>query len=690
MHHGGIVLILFVIGSLTIGALLKMFMRNSKLPYTVALLLLGIGVASLDRAGFIGNEMLSSMFHQVGSIDPHLILFLFLPTLIFESAYAMEPHLFFRIAPQILVLAVIGLIIAMVLTAFTVSWILPWGIGTALLFGALISATDPVAVVALLKEKSSRKRLETLIDGESLLNDGTAIVFFSLFYGFALGTTTEFSGLNVLGEFIWVVSVGGLTGLVIGWLTLYIIGKLFNQPLIEITLTVAAAYLVFIIAEGMHVSGVVALVSLALMFSTMGRTRISPEVGHFLHQFWEMMAYMANTLIFIIVGIVIALRINIDDPQLWITLGILYIALTIIRTASVGVLMPLLSRIGVGITKEKAGVLIWGGLRGAVSLSLALSIAQDENIPKAVGEQILFLTAGIVVLTIVINGSTMEALLHFFGLDKLPPAKEASVQKARASLHVQMKNFIKRFENNLFFSTISVGTLNQYIEDRTGIAHIQEVKHEQTSDKDEMVAFMRRLLEIERSDYWRQFEEGYIGRQAAFILDKSVEHALDNNPVIAPRNNLSPSWKIPSAPTIFFKLPIIHGYLESWVFSKLSLSYDVARGFTEAQNEMLRHLDKLSPSDEAKAQVEGMIEQNKSEVAIFIKHLGREYASLVESLQDGSARRLLLNHERSLIWKMEHDGVLEEAEAHHLIELVEQQMETMSHKRDHQVFKQKG
>jgi len=688
MHNDGIILLLFVIGSLTIGALLKMLMKNSKLPYTVALLLLGIGIASMDRAGLIGNETLNHMFHQVGSIDPHLILFLFLPTLIFESAYAMEPHLFFRIAPQILVLAVVGLIIAMVLTALTMSQILPWTIGTALLFGALISATDPVAVVALLKEKSSRKRLETLIDGESLLNDGTAIVFFSLFYGFALGTTTEINGLSVVGEFIWVVSVGGLTGVAIGWFTLYLIGKLFNQPLIEITLTVAAAYLVFIVAEGIHVSGVVALVALALMFSTMGRTRISPEVGHFLHQFWEMMAYMANTLIFIIVGIVVALRINLDDPSLWMTLGILYIALLIIRTTSVGVLMPVLSRIGVGITKEKAGTLIWGGLRGAVSLSLALSIAQDDRIPKVVGEQILFLTAGIVVLTIVINGSTMEALLHYFGLDKLPPAKEASVQKARSSLHTQMTMFIKRFDNNIFFSTVSSNTLNKYIEDRTGITQV--VKHEHASQEDIMVAYMRRLLEIERSDYWRQFEEGYIGRQAAFILDKSVEHALDNNPVIAPRDTLKASWKTPSAPVWVLKLPIIHKYLENWVFSKLSLSYDVARGFVEAQDEMLRHIDKLSPSDDAKEKVQEMIKQNKSEVSIFIEHIGKEYTSLVKSLQDSSARRLLLNHERSLIWKMEHDGVLEEAESHHLIELVEQQMETMAHKRDHQIFKQKS
>lgn len=152
---------------------------------------------------------------------------------------------------------------------------------------------------------------------------------------------------------------------------MWIIGRLFNQPLLEITLSVVAAYIAFILSEEIHVSGVVSLVALALMFSTLGRTRISPEVTHFLHQFWEMMAYLANTLIFLIVGIVIALQINLDVPSLWLKLGVLYILLLAIRTTSVVILMPVLKHIGVGINQQKAKVLIWGGLRGAVSLSLA-------------------------------------------------------------------------------------------------------------------------------------------------------------------------------------------------------------------------------------------------------------------------------------------------------------------------------
>lgn len=669
MNHEGIIILIFVIGSLLVGALVKSLFQNSKLPYTVILLLIGMGVAVFERGALAGEGMFSHMIQLVGAINPHLILFLFLPILIFESAYAMEAHLFFRIAPQIILLAVLGLIINMILTAFAVSWLFSWTIGVALLFGALISATDPVAVVALLKEKSSRKRLETLVEGESLLNDGTAIVFFSLFYGFALGTTTEVDSLVVVGDFFRIVAAGSLIGVIVAWIVLWIIGRLFNQPLVEIALSVVAAYIAFIVSESLHVSGVVSLVSLALMFSTFGRTKISPEVTHFLHQFWEMMAYMANTLIFLIVGIVIVLHLNINDPSWWINLGILYFLLLVIRTGSVFVLMPVLKRIGVGITREKATVLIWGGLRGAVSLSMALSLAQDSAVPHVLGDQILFLTAGIVVLTIVLNGSTMEWLLHLLGLDKLPPAKEASVQKAAEGVYLQMEGFLEKFNKNVFFNTISKPTLQSYID---------EVKNDSSCskqiDEDSNVAFMRRLLEIERSSYWKQFEKGYIGRHAANILSSSVEEALDNRPVIYPRKSLIKNFALPLPPYWMLHLPFFSKKVESWIFTRLSLNYDIARGFVEAQDEMKKHVDTLAPSEDMKAESRIMIDKNRYAAFEFTKMIEDEYASLIASLQLSSAQRLILNHERSLIWKMQREGVLEEAEAQKLIQVIEEKM----------------
>ena len=670
MLGSGITILLFVVGALFIGALLKTILHDSKLPYTVVLLIVGLGIASLDRTGLLGDGMMHNMFQQVAGIDPHLILFLFLPTLIFESAYSMEPHLFFRIAPQIALLAVLGLIISMVLSALAVSWLLSWGVGAAMLFGALISATDPVAVVALLKEKSSRKRLETLIEGESLLNDGTAIVFFSIFYGFVIGQATEVEPLGIAGQFIWVVSAGLLIGVAVGWSVLWLIGKLFNQPLIEITLSIVAAYVTFIAAEALHVSGVVALVALALMFSTQGRTKISPEISHFLHQFWEMMTYIANTLIFAIVGIVIALNIKLDSPELWLMLGMLYVVLTLIRSFSVWSLMPLLKRIGVGITRQKATVLVWGGLRGAVSLALALAIAQDEAVPEVLREQVLFLTAGIVVLTIVINGSTMEWLLGLLKLDKLPPAKQASVLKAQQNICKKQDVFIRHFLNNPFFNQV----------DAEKMQHMNHARIEgassstQIMQEDINIAFMRRLLEIERSDYWRQFEQGYIGRQAAFKLASSVEQALDNNPVIAPRDALESSLSIPTPPAWMERLPVMGKSMQDWLFSHLSLNYDIARGFVEAQEVMRMHIEQLQPNAETGRAVDAMIDQNCAQAFAFTRHISEQYPQLISSLQLLSAQRVMLNHERSLIWKLHHEGVLEDAEAQHLIDHIENQM----------------
>jgi len=395
----------------------------------------------------------------------------------------------------------------------------------------------------------------------------------------------------------------------------------------------------------------------------------------FLHQFWEMMTYMANTLIFLIVGIVIMTHTTFDSPQLWLTLGLLYILLILIRSTSVLILMPILERIGVGITRQKATVLVWGGLRGAVSLSLALSLAQDTNVPEVLREQILFLTAGIVFLTIVINGSTMEWLLHILKLDKLPPAKEASVQKARLTINRKMELFLKTIANNPFFNMIKTDKLNVLItNDDVEHAKESDVGQSQLEQEESNFAFMRRLLEIERSDYWRQFEEGHIGRQAAFILSRSVEQALDNQPIISPRVFLEEKFTVPTPPKWIQEMPIMGTSMEKWLFTQLSLNYDIARGFVTAQEEMRVHIKALQPDQTTGDEVEAMIDRNCTRAFSFTSHINHEYPELISQLQSKSAQRLLLNHERSLILKMEHDGVLETAEAQHLIDNIETQM----------------
>ena len=309
----------FLIIALIIGAGTRHFLKKSPLPYTVSLLVIGLGLGALSRIGIFGEwniiglklnaVFISDAISWAGQINPHLILFIFLPTLVFEAAFAMDVHTFKKTSANAFILAVPGIIVALLLTALTILLIKISGIGLgnwtwtlALLFGTVISATDPVAVVAILKEVGASKKLATLIEGESMLNDGTAIVIFMVILATISGTG---SGASPFSEFIR-VSVGGtLVGLAVGYLIIAWVKKVFNDPLVEITVIVAAAYMTFYVAEHfLHVSGVLGLVSFGLLMASVGRTRISPEVEHFLHEFWELLAFIANTLIFLIVGVV--------------------------------------------------------------------------------------------------------------------------------------------------------------------------------------------------------------------------------------------------------------------------------------------------------------------------------------------------------------------------------------------------
>lgn len=685
MHlETGLLVLLFVILALIIGACVRHWLKGSQIPYTVALLILGIGIGLLHRTDFFQSPGLSQTLGQtldlVADISPHLILFVFLPTLIFESAFAMEVHLFRRMFAQIAILAVPGLILATSLTASLAKWAFPWEWGWALcfMFGALISATDPVAVVALLKEVSSRKRLETLIEGESLLNDGTAIVFFTLFYGWVISNSLTqslaTSTLTISGQFLYVVILGLIIGLLMALACILWLDKIFNDPMIEITLTIACAYGVFFIAESFHVSGVVALVAFALVMASIGRTRISPEVAGFLHHFWEMMAHIANTLIFLLVGILVAIRVPLNDIEAWQALFILYLGILFIRGFAIMVFIPLLKRIGIGINREKAIVLWWGGLRGAVSLALALTIAADDLIPKEVGDHILFLCAGIVVLTILINGSTMGLMLKYLGLSSLPPAKQATLDKAQNKISIELNKLLPSMMDNQFLK----GADWHQVKQQSQIQGINEIhQDEYITEKDLTTAFQRRLLETERQNYWSQFEQGTLGKHATQRLIEAVEHALDGEPSIGPRPELFQNWKTPALLEFFRRYPSVNQILLRLYFNRLALSYDIARGFIQAQDALDSHIDALAPNADAALQVHQEVRENKQFTQKRIASLADSFPEIIQQLQSQAAVRLLLNRERSIIHQLLKQAVLDTPEAQRLLTDVETRMQAL-------------
>ena len=418
-----------------------------------------------------------------------------------------------------------------------------------------------------------------------------------------------------------------------------------------------------------------AVVVLALMFASVGRTKVSPEVSGFLHHFWEMMAHIANTIIFLLVGTLIAGRVQLNDLDSWIALGILYVSLQGIRAFSVALFMPLLKRIGIGINFEKATVLVWGGLRGAVSLALALTVAQNELIPKAIGDQVLFLCAGIVVLTILINGSTMGWLLKKLGLDRLPDAKQATVDKASDEVNKVLSGALPVMMDDDFLK----GADWEQVKLASGLQSMSELSGpEHISEEELATAFRRRLLETERKHYWTQFEQGTLGVGATKKLVDSVEHALDGTPTIAPRNDLKEFW---DTPPLLNALKNIRG-MKHWAlklsFTRLSLSYDVARGFIQAQEELQSHVDDLAPNTREADLVHAMVAKNNKATHEYITTLRESFPEIIRDLETYSATRLLLYRERAVIAQQLKQAVLDKPEAERMIMDVEKRMGAMN------------
>ncbi|WP_065204377.1 cation:proton antiporter [Shewanella woodyi] len=666
-----LLLLVFFVVAILLGIMLRKLLKNTAIPYSVALLTLGMligGSLSFETQLPVVNELKAS-FVLASQLDANLIMFIFLPALVFESAFSLEVHLFKRMFSQIAVLAIPGMVICTLITALLCLTVLPWNwsIGAALMFGAIVSATDPVAVVSLLKEMCSRARLQTLIEGESLLNDGTAIVLFTLFLSLATQIQPEFEASEVIIEFVRVVSIGVVIGTVVAVISLMFIGSLFNDSLIEIALTLVLPYLVFYVSEHIfHASGVVSVVTLALIYAGPGRTRFSPEVMEHLHHFWHTLSFLFNTLIFILVGLVVSTRLGLADLANWEYLAVIFLGILVIRGGVILGLMPILARIGIGLTKEKSVVLIWGGLRGAVSLALALIVATNESLDIQLRDQVLFLTAGIVVLTIVVNGSSMRFVMAKLGLDKLPKAKQQTFAKVQHKISNEMVSMRSKLQSDEYLKSVNWSLVDQ------NIVSVGEGYEEEKIDT--QVEYLRKLLESERQFYWNQFAKGLLSKDATHILVDAIEKALDGTPQVWPRTSIVRHWKIPKWSIRCRTFPVIGAYARAANYKQHMIIFESARGLFEASEYIKDLAPSLSLAPEQLKLALEQVEQVNHFAKTTLADFREQSPHLVERVESYLALRILLNTERKMIQTLTHDGMISETDAEKLIETVELKM----------------
>lgn len=387
-----------IIELVLVATLVAIVVGRIRLPYTVALVLVGF---------FISVQSPLDV-----RVTPELILDLFVPPLIFEAAFHVDYRLLRDNLGVILILAVPGVIVTTMLVGGIVALGTELALSAAIVFGALISATDPVAVVALFRALGVPPRLAVAVEGESLFNDGTAIVVYSI----ALEAATSGAFDPVAGVFDFVqVALGGLAvGVTLGWLTAQLIARV-DEPLIVTSLTTLLAYGAYLVAERLHVSGVLSVVMAGLLAGNLGLPLVSPTTKIMLFNLWDYLAFLANSLLFLLIGLDVNLRQLSDNlAPIIIAVG----AILFSRATVVYGVPWLLQRFGVLVRAPTTWrhVLFWGGLRGAISLALALSL------PVALTEREMLepMAFGVVLFTLLFQGTTIQFLLRRLGLTARP------------------------------------------------------------------------------------------------------------------------------------------------------------------------------------------------------------------------------------------------------------------------------
>jgi len=546
-HNHGYLALAFLLGGLGLGSILQMIQERflQKVPYTCMLFLLGWIFAAIHHVRPKDHwSAWPTWFISVDiweRIDPHLVFYVFLPVLIFVEAMRLNVKLAAKCFSQVMVLACPGVLLGTALTAVFSKYCFPygWDWPTALIFGSILSATDPVAVVSLFQTLGVSARLTMVISGESLLNDGTAIVLFELMLKLLLGgsITAGFTVVFIIRMFV--VSV--VLGCFLAFIGLMIISwcaesNYHTDTMIQVVVTICLSFLCFFLAENeCGTSGVLTVVSAGCVFSYMAWPRfVSRET---MRTVWEALEFVGNTLIFLLAGLLFAHKCLSRSPVLqWRDLGcliLLYIVVTVIRGIMIVSLWPILNLLGARISWQEVVVMVWSGLRGAVGLVLAISLDLEPSISQEIGSHIIFHVGGIAMLTIVINSTLCGPLLRALGMTKAPEIEDQTMahlakvtdEHAQAVLEEIVKSEDPRFQG------ASVETLKSIVPPLCHCVGDPSAEAKKSVDIASKLRIYREIfMRTVQRHYWTDIEQGMIPKNSriARILLYSADEALSN------------------------------------------------------------------------------------------------------------------------------------------------------------------
>ena len=505
----------FLIWLLIAASVIAVIAARLRVPYTVALVLGGLVLGSVHLP--IVDTLIS---RKPDWLMPSITLVVFLPALLFEGSLKLQFRQLRMSALPILLLATVGVLVATLMTGLAAHWVLDIPILVGLVFGAITAATDPISVLSIFKEMAVPKGLSVIVEGESLFNDGTAAVLYGILVaGVASRSLSIWSGVqNFFVEVLGGVAIGLAMGYLLSKLT-----ERIDEPQIEITLTTVLAYSSYLVAQSLHLSGVIATVAAGLMIANLGaRVGMSAPTRVALWSFWEYFSFVINSLVFLLIGLQVRVGTLLHN---WRATLLAIGTVVLGRVVSVYFLVPASNLFSTKVPLSWQHILVAGGMRGALSLALALSLS--STFPYR--DQILAMTFGVVAFTIIVQGLAIKPVLRVLGMTTTQEddyeracVRQISISSAQSELEALLRSHA--------ISAPAYEQLRHELDTRLAqvkdqIAEIYD--RDESRILPEMQVARKKLIAAEKSSIEQSVRDGLISRQTAAKMIEAFDRELD-------------------------------------------------------------------------------------------------------------------------------------------------------------------
>ncbi|WP_422919635.1 cation:proton antiporter [Rhizosaccharibacter radicis] len=586
--------LLAIAGLLVVVSAVQPVARRLALPETVLLAISGILI------GGLADFVLRSRFNLFNGaartlldfpLDSEAFLMIFLPILVFQGGLAIDVRRLVHEAATVLLLAVVAVVLTTAAIGFALFPFAGMPLVVCLLLGAIVATTDPSAVAGIFREIGAASRLTRLVEGEALLNDAAAISLF----GLLLPALTSHHAISIGGAFVeFVVSFAGavVVGVVLARLALLMMTVLGGVPASEITLTIALPYLAYILCDRLlGFSGVVATAVAGLTISVYGPSTMRPQSWRFMNELWEQFVFWAGSLVFVLASMLVPhLLVGISRWEIVLT-AIAVVAAGAARAAVVFGLLPILAatKLSPPVPTPFKVTMVWGGLRGAITLALALAVTENERIPLSTAHFIGVLATGFVLVTLLVNGTSLRFLVVRLGLDQLSPIDQALRHQVMSIGLGEVRDRSRKVAAELGFPAHAIRHVVEGLDVRIREENAANTFDTALGNRQRVNLALITIANQERSILLDLFRIRGISRRVMEMLLRSAEAMIDGARLEgrfgyarAVRRRLSPSWRFRIAQWVHHRLrldaPLMYCMMER--FEMLLIAHLVSLSLT--------------------------------------------------------------------------------------------------------------